>query len=170
MPGHPSDYPSVREAFRKAGFTGKAALAVSTWFGAGLIPGIPGTCGSLGAVLLIILLNCFGAVYVHLFLLPVIPLAIWASDISRRLLRKEDPSEVVIDEVAGLFMTLFLIPPTWLSLAAGLLLFRFFDILKPFPVGLIDRRVKGGLGIVLDDIMAGIYANICVRFILMLIE
>jgi phosphatidylglycerophosphatase A len=169
MPDHPSDHPSVKESFRRAGLSGKVALIFSTWFGAGLIPGAPGTFGSLGAIPLVIVFYCLGALYMNLFLIVIIPFALWASEISRRLLERDDPSEVVIDEVAGLFMALFLLPLSWLSITAGFLLFRIFDIFKPFPIGMIDRRVKGGTGIVLDDILAGIYANICVRVLLIFI-
>lgn len=169
MPGDPSDHLSVKESFRKAGFSGKAALIFSTWFGVGLIPWAPGTFGSLGAVPLVIVFAYFGAIYLNLFLILIIPFAVWASGISQELLEKYDPSEVVIDEVVGLFMALFFIPPSWMSIILGFFLFRIFDILKPFPIGMIDRRVKGGIGIVLDDILAGIYANICVRIILIFI-
>jgi phosphatidylglycerophosphatase A len=72
---------------------------------------------------------------------------------------------VVIDEVAGLLVTMFLVPLSWLALGLGFTLFRFFDILKPYPVRQAER-LRGGLGIVMDDLLAGLYAHICLRIIL----
>jgi phosphatidylglycerophosphatase A len=88
--------------------------------------------------------------------------AFWASHRTQELLGREDPSEVVIDEAAGFYVTLFLLPITWQSVALGFLLFRFFDIVKPWPVRQAER-LKGGLGIVMDDLLAGVYAHLLVR-------
>lgn len=144
------------------------ALIISSWFGSGLAPILPGTIGSLAGLPFVIVLSSLGAVYTGIFILIIIPLAIWASAVSQRLLSRNDPPEVVIDEVAGIFLSLFLLPPSWLNIILGFFLFRIFDILKPFPIGFIDRNMKGGLGIVLDDILAGIYANICLRGLMLL--
>jgi phosphatidylglycerophosphatase A len=73
----------------------------------------------------------------------------------------------VIDEVAGLLLALFLVPPTAVVLFGGFLLFRVFDILKPFPIGRVEKW-RGGLGIVADDLVAGLYANLCLRLLLFL--
>jgi len=75
---------------------------------------------------------------------------------------------VVIDEVGGTLVALFWVPVSWLTFSLGFLLFRIFDIIKPFPVNRVET-LKGGTGIVLDDLLAGIYANLCLRFILFLI-
>jgi phosphatidylglycerophosphatase A len=168
MPAHPPDSTDFKESFKRAGPSGKTALIISSWFGSGLAPLLPGTFGSLAGLPFVIVLSYLGAVYSGIFILIIIPLAIWASDVSERLLGRDDPPEVVIDEVAGLFLTVFLMPLSWLNIILGFLLFRVFDIFKPFPIGFIDRNVKGGLGIVLDDILAGIYANICLRLITLL--
>lgn len=79
---------------------------------------------------------------------------------AERFFGKKDCQVIVIDEVVGVFFTMFLFPPTLFYLIAGFLLFRVFDISKPFPARWADRNIKGGRGIVLDDIVAGIYANI----------
>ena len=163
-----SDTLSLRDAFRKADFPGKLALALASWFYAGLMPGAPGTFGTLMAVPLILALNHLGEFYEGLALLLLIPTAIWASSLSERHLGRNDPPEVVIDEVAGFLLTLFLLPLSWLTLSLGFVLFRFFDIAKPFPIRWLEKRVRGGTGIVLDDLLAGVYANLSLRFLLLL--
>ena len=77
-----------------------------------------------------------------------------------------DPPEIVIDEVAGLLVTIILIPFTWPTLIAGFFLFRFFDILKPPPIKGIEKKIKGGVGVVLDDLVAGAYAHISLRLLI----
>ncbi|MFC1531913.1 phosphatidylglycerophosphatase A [Thermodesulfobacteriota bacterium] len=166
MSEHRSDSLTLKEAFQEADFYGKTALLFSSWFGAGLVPGAPGTFGSLAALPPVIIVNYLGIVYAIISLITLIPLAVWASDVSQRLLGRDDPREVVIDEVVGLLIAVFLLPLTWLNIILGFLLFRIFDIFKPFPIGMIDKNIKGGIGIVLDDILAGIYANLCVRCLL----
>jgi phosphatidylglycerophosphatase A len=100
-----------------------------------------------------------------LFLMIMIMVAIWASQLVHRLLQRQDPSEVVIDEVAGFLLTMLWIPLSWGTLLAGFLLFRLFDIWKPWPAGPAEK-LHGGLGIVLDDLVAGLYANLGLRIIL----
>ena len=157
--GKSNSQPVIR-AFISEGFIGRTGLLFSTWFGAGLSPKASGTVGSLAALPVIAAIHSLGDIYVGISLIILIPISIWASDISRELLNKEDPSEVVIDEVAGMMLTLFFMPLSWISYLLGFVLFRFFDILKPFPIGWVDKNIKGGAGIVLDDLVAGIFANI----------
>ena len=158
-----SDTLTFRDAFRKADFSEKSALCFASWFGAGLMPGAPGTFGTLTAVPLVLVLNHLGALYEGLALLLLVPLAIWSSNVCERCLRQNDPSEVVVDEVAGFLLTLFLLPLSWLTLCLGFVLFRFFDIAKPFPIKWFEKKLRGGTGVVLDDLMAGIYANLGLR-------
>jgi phosphatidylglycerophosphatase A len=157
------DSPALKEASKKAGFYVKTTLLLSSWFGVGRSPIAPGTFGTLAAVPPAMIIYYFGTVPSVISLVVIIPLAVWTSNVSKNILGKDDPSEVVIDEVAGFFVAVFLLPFSWSSFTFGFLLFRVFDILKPFPIGMIDKKVKGGVGIVLDDIVAGVYANICVR-------
>lgn len=157
MPETRSDRLSFSEIFRESAFSGKVALVLGTWFGCGLAPMASGTCGTLGAIPLIIVLEKLGIRSHAIVLLPALALAVWASARTQDLLGREDPSEVVIDEVAGFLLTMALLPFTWLSLCLGFFLFRIFDILKPFPIKQLET-LKGGLGIVMDDLMAGIYA------------
>ena len=160
-----SDNLSVSGAFGRTGFYGKIALILATWFGIGLAPVVSGTFGTLGAVPLTLLLSYFGEWYGVFALVVVTVVAIWASDRTRELLGRKDPSEVVIDEVAGFLVTMFLLPATLLNVGLGFILFRFFDILKPWPVRQ-SERLKGGFGIVVDDLLAGLYAHLCLRGIL----
>jgi phosphatidylglycerophosphatase A len=163
IPFNRSDSMNFKKAFQRADFRGRTALIFSSWFGTGLLPMAPGTFGTLAAVPPVIIVNYLGALYSTIFLIALIPLSIWASRISQQLLEKDDPAEVVIDEAAGLLVAVFLIPFSLLGFIMAFFLFRVFDILKPYPIGIIDKRIKGGAGIVLDDIVAGIYANICLR-------
>jgi phosphatidylglycerophosphatase A len=157
------------EAFKTSGLVDKIALILSSWFGVGLIPVASGTFGTLAAVPFVAVFKYPGGVSESVFLILLTLLAFWSSHTSQKRLAKDDPSEVVIDEAAGFCVSVFMAPFTFLSLSLGFLFFRFFDILKPFPIGMVDRKVKGGLGIVLDDLIAGVFANICVRITLNLI-
>ena len=165
-PGQRSDNPPFREAFEKGDFIDKTALVLSSWFGSGLVPVAPGTFGTLAAVAPVAVIKYLGWIPESIFIVMVVFLALWSSHVTRDCLVREDPPEVVIDEAAGFCFSVFLLPLSVLSLCLGFLFFRLFDILKPFPIGVIDRRVRGGLGIVLDDLVAGIFANIGARIIL----
>lgn len=145
-------------------------LLLSSWFGLGRLPLAPGTWGTLGAVPLVLIISYFGPVPAVISLAVIIPLAVWISGISQKLIGKDDPPEVVIDEVAGYFIAVFLLPFSWWSFIPGFILFRIFDILKPFPIRMIHKKVKGGIGICLDDIVAGIYANVCIRLVYLLLN
>jgi phosphatidylglycerophosphatase A len=162
----PSDNLTVSSAFRQAGFGGRAALILATWFGAGLMPRASGTFGTLAAIPLI-WVGWLGAGWSVAALVALIVIAVWSSHRTGELLRKKDPSEVVIDEAAGLLVTMFLLPITWQSVALGFILFRFFDIVKPWPVRQ-SERLKGGVGIVVDDLLAGLYAHLVLRGVLWL--
>ena len=166
MSDHRSATVIFRESFGKAGFFGKIALILSAWFGAGLLPMAPGTWGSLLGLPLVLLMNRLPAFGAGAFLVLFAALAIWSSHACLKFFSKEDPSEIVIDEVAGLLLALFLVPPSGLHLLGGFFLFRFFDILKPFPIKRFEK-LRGGFGIVSDDLVAGLYANVCLRLILL---
>jgi phosphatidylglycerophosphatase A len=164
-----SDNFLLRDVFRESGVIGKTALAFSTWFGTGLLPVAPGTFGSLAAIPLGIGMAYLGVGQRVLVFALVVTVAIWASGRSQKLLARHDPSVVVIDEVAGYLLTVFLLPPAWLNLVMGLIFFRFFDIVKPYPVKRLES-LKGGIGIVMDDLAAGIYAFLVTKLILSFIE
>jgi phosphatidylglycerophosphatase A len=156
--------PNAIESFRKAGLLDKLALILSSCFGFGLIPLAQGTFGTLAGLPLAIALAHLGPLAGAYVLFFFVLLALWASARSARALEKDDPAEVVIDETAGLLLTLFLLPATGLNLCLGFVLFRLFDILKPYPIRRLEK-VGGGAGIVLDDLLAGVYGNVCLRLI-----
>jgi phosphatidylglycerophosphatase A len=160
--------PNAIESFRKAGLLDKLALILSSCFGIGLIPVAQGTFGTLAGIPLAMALAHVGPMAAAYLLFFFVLLAIWASDRSARALEKDDPAEVVIDETAGLLLTLFLLPATGFNLCLGFILFRLFDILKPFPIRRLEK-VEGGAGIVLDDLLAGVYANVCIRVVTLII-
>lgn len=139
---------------------------LATWFGFGLSPKAPGTAGSLAALPFAWVIQAYvGSAGLFVAAIAVFFLGWWASASYLRASADQadnDPKEVVIDEVAGQWLLLAALtipsgPPSWFSYLIGFLLFRFFDIVKPWPVSLADRKVKGALGIMLDDIVAALY-------------
>ena len=130
-------------------------------FGAGLAPKAPGTAGTLVAVPLYLLLINTLNLYAYLgvvgaaFILGIYLCGRTAADLG-----VHDHGGIVWDEFVGFWITMILVPPTWYWLLAGFVLFRCFDILKPFPIGLLDKKVQGGFGIMLDDVIAGVFAGV----------
>ena len=142
-----------------------AAVIVATMFGAGRAPIVPGTFGTLAAmppaILLARVLPDWGFAVATVILAS---LAIGTSGVAARAMGLKDPRPVVIDEAAGLFVTLLYLPAAPATFALGFVLFRLMDILKPFPA----RRAEGlpgGWGIVVDDLIAGVYANCVLRIL-----
>lgn len=127
-------------------------------FGAGLMPRAPGTFGTLIAVPIVAGVMHFGFA-VHVAFAVIAALAgIWICGESARRLGVHDHSGIVWDEIVGFTVTMLAAPAKWYWLAAGFVLFRFFDIVKPWPIREADHRLRGGFGIMLDDVMAGAFA------------
>ncbi|MHA1598363.1 MAG: phosphatidylglycerophosphatase A family protein [Alphaproteobacteria bacterium] len=142
------------------------AVILATWFGAGHLPKAPGTWGSLAALPFAWVLHMAdGWIGLTLGVVVCFGVGVWASNGYLQALGGDDPAPVVIDEVAGQWLTLlpaaYLIPggPDWIIYAIGFGLFRLFDVFKPWPVSWADRQIKGGLGIMLDDIIAAVYGG-----------
>ncbi|MDO6461173.1 phosphatidylglycerophosphatase A [Granulosicoccaceae sp. 1_MG-2023] len=130
----------------------------SLGFGSGLAPKAPGTFGTLAAVPLWWLLQPLPlSVYLLVTLIACVA-GIWFCDVTARDLGVHDHSGIVWDEIAGFLITMVAAPAGLGWLIAGFALFRFFDVLKPWPISWFDRQVHGGLGIMLDDIVAGLMA------------
>jgi phosphatidylglycerophosphatase A len=133
----------------------RLAYLLGTWFGCGRVPYAPGTAGTLGAIPVYLVLRPMGPLAVAAAALLLTAVGVWAASIIAEHSKLEDPQFVVIDEVAGVLVTLVAAPATWPGLALGVLLFRLFDMTKPWPARLAERRLPGGWGIVMDDIAAG---------------
>jgi phosphatidylglycerophosphatase A len=143
----------------------KIAKIIATFFGSGLSPKAPGTMGTIAAIPLVVALNHLGPFWIMGFVILFLPVAVWACSVYQKNVGTEDPQAVVIDEVIGFAITMTWLPATWQAYVLGFILFRLLEITKPGPIGVLDKRVKGGLGIMLDDIAAGIIANIILQVI-----
>ena len=137
-------------------------------FGAGLAPWAPGTVGTLVAIPLYLALVLLPPLSYLLALAFLILIGLWACGKTAAEVGGGDPSAIVWDEILGFLLTMALVPPLWYWLVLGFLLFRFFDIVKPWPIAAVDLRVKGGLGIVLDDMVAGALAWVLMQVVLTL--
>ena len=141
------------------------SVAVFVWTAgySGLVPIAPGTAGSLVGLGLLALVRAVGDRAIEAALVvAVVSVGVWAGSQAERHYGRGDPGAVVIDEVAGMLITLFWIPVGWEGGAFGFVAFRAFDIVKPFPAGAAER-LPGGWGIMADDIVAGLYAYATVR-------
>ena len=137
------------------------ATLVATCFGAGLVRWAPGTAASALALPAAWLLQSHaGPIGLAAATLAVLCVGIWAAGACERRSGTRDSPAIVIDEVAGQWVALLLIPPDPAAYGIGFVLFRLFDVLKPWPIRLVDRRVKGGLGVMLDDVVAGVFAAV----------
>ncbi len=142
----------------------RLAVFIATFVYTGLFPFAPGTVGSLGGLVVYGLMARLGAgVALEALAIAVLyGVGVWAAAAAERHFGGVDPGPVVIDEVVGMLITLFLVPVSVTGAIIGLLLFRVFDIVKPFPAGKLEE-LHGGFGVMSDDAMAGIYANLVLR-------
>jgi len=145
------------------------AVMIATVGGVGYAPIASGTVGSLVALPLLPPLAALRgrapAVYVVL-VLALVGVAVWAAGLAEDALGGEDHPHIVIDEVAGMVVAGAVVPGTWLAAVVAFVLFRLFDVVKPFPARQIDGGVEGGLGVVGDDLVAGLYAGLVTRLLL----
>jgi phosphatidylglycerophosphatase A len=139
----------------------RAALLIATALGVGYVPFAPGTFGSAAGLVLWWLLPASPVVHA-VSIVVVFVAGTWSGTIAERHFGRSDPGQVVIDEVLGMLITLFLVPVGWAGAFAGFLLFRAADIVKPYPANRLER-LHGGLGVMADDAMAAVYANLALR-------
>jgi phosphatidylglycerophosphatase A len=137
----------------------KLIKLVATGFGAGLAPVAPGTAGTLVGVLICLIFSPLHWLPRLLIVIFLLVLAIYIAERAEQVYRKKDDQRIVIDEIAGFQVTMLPVAITGLHLLVGFVLFRIFDILKPFPLRDL-QKMSGGLGIMLDDVAAGIYAGV----------
>jgi phosphatidylglycerophosphatase A len=134
-------------------------------FGSGLVPKAPGTFGTIAAIPIYLLMqNLSLMLYIALTVIGFI-VGIWICQQSADWLGTEDPSAVVWDEIVGYLVTMIAAPQGWQWLMLGFVLFRFFDILKPWPISLADKELHGGFGIMFDDVIAGVFAGILLQLV-----
>ena len=134
-------------------------------FGTGLSPVMPGTMGTLAAIPLYWLIQGLSPMWYVLILVLGFIAGIWICNVATRAIGQHDHGAIVWDEIIGFGITMFAAPAGFGWIVVGFVLFRFFDIIKPWPIGWFDRRVHGGFGIMLDDVIAGLFALACLQLL-----
>lgn len=140
-------------------------LFLAFGFGSGLAKKAPGTFGTIAAVPVYWLIVQTNSIVYSLVTIAVTIFGVWICGWAAEKLGEHDFGGIVWDEIAGFLITMWWVPFAWKTLVLGFLLFRVFDILKPWPIKWVDQQVRGGLGIMLDDVLAGIFAGILLVFI-----
>ncbi|NOQ66179.1 MAG: phosphatidylglycerophosphatase A [Desulfobacterales bacterium] len=138
-------------------------MFIATGCYSGYLPKAPGTWGSLLGLLLFFLLHTLSLEIYLAVIAGIFVIGTFAAGEAEKIMDHQDPGLVVIDEIVGMLITMIAVPATPLAMVLGFILFRIFDILKPFPINFFDQRFHGGLGIMLDDVMAGIYSLIILQ-------
>lgn len=156
-PGWPEERCFLNEKFIKA---------LATGLGSGFAPFAPGTAGTVVAIPIYLIFSPLSWPLYLLSALALTFLAIYVSQEAEKIFLKKDAPQIVIDEIAGFMWTMFLLAPTGWHILLGFAFFRLFDILKPFPARLVQNRLPGGYGVVMDDVAAGIYANLSLQILL----
>ena len=147
----------------------RLAFAIATVFKAGYIPIAPGTVGSIIGLLVFWLIKDYASFTIEMFVAVALFFAgVWASTIVEQVLERHDPGVVIVDEVVGMLVALMLLPPTITVMFLAFLLFRVFDIIKPYPARWCEQLSRGW-GIMTDDIVAGLYVNVLIHIILWIV-
>lgn len=140
-------------------------MAIATGCFIGKLPWAPGTWGSLAAFVPWFFIRGLSLPLYLAFVAALFVAGFFASGAAEKIMDRPDPGCIVIDEIVGMLITLTLAPAHPAAWLLAFILFRLFDIFKPFPVSWLDRHIHGGMGIMLDDVMAGIYALVCLQII-----
>jgi phosphatidylglycerophosphatase A len=135
-------------------------------FGSGLSPKAPGTAGTLVAVPIYLLIADWSLLQYSFFIIICAVLGVWICGAASRQLEVHDHPGIVWDEFVGYWITLWAVPFDWVWIIAGFVVFRVFDIIKPWPVSVLDRKVGGGFGIMIDDVLAGVMACVTLHIAL----
>ncbi|MDD5169657.1 MAG: phosphatidylglycerophosphatase A [Syntrophales bacterium] len=139
---------------------------IATGFGSGYAPFAPGTAGTIVGVPIYLVFAPFPRSLYLLTILALSFLACYVSHEAERIFHQKDAHVIVIDEITGFLWAMLFVVPTTVHILLGFALFRFFDIFKVFPGRLCEERLPGGLGVVMDDVVAGIYANIILQILI----
>lgn len=156
--------PSVKEVFTQP------IHFIAFGFGSGLSPFAPGTIGTLAGIPIYLVLSTLDLLFYILVVIIISTTAIIIAGRSAQLLKTHDHSGIVIDEICGFLVTMLFAPPGWLWILVGFCLFRVYDIFKPWPIAWLDRHIGGGMGIVIDDLMAGIYALLSLQLVVLAVS
>lgn len=138
---------------------------IASGFGSGCAPVAPGTFGTLASIPVWILLSFSSPITYAVVVFAIFILGCYVSEKASQEMGVHDHGGIVIDEFVGYFITMFLVPLSWVNILLGFILFRLFDVLKPWPIKVLDRQVKGGFGIMIDDVLAGFMALACMHII-----
>ena len=138
-------------------------------FGSGAAPVAPGTFGTLASIPFFLLFQDLSLFSYALVILVAFAVGVPICGKTADDIGVHDHSGIVWDEFVGYWVTMFAAPKGWLWIVIGFALFRFFDVIKPWPIGVLDRRVSGGMGIMLDDLVAGIFAALCLQLLVYLL-
>jgi phosphatidylglycerophosphatase A len=149
--------PQIVEMIATAGYVGRLPLS-------------PGTFGSAIGLLIYFIMPTLPQTFILLGLIGFVIFSIWIAGEAEKLFAAKDPGCIVIDEVAGMLVTFFALPRTVFIGIAGFAVFRLLDILKPFPIKYAERKCPGGIGVVMDDVIAGLMSNMLVRIFLMIMN
>ncbi len=141
-------------------------LFLAFGFGSGLTKKMPGTMGTVAAIPVYLFFIQAEIWQYSILTLLVVFIGFWICGRAAELLGEHDFGGIVWDEIAGFLITMCLVPFSWYSVLVGFILFRFFDIVKPWPIKWVDQKVEGGIGIMLDDVLAGIMAGVALFFIM----
>jgi len=147
-------------------FREAAVVFLATGFHIGNIPFAPGTFGTILGLPLCFILAGLQLPFAIIGTMLFIAIAVWIANDAEKLLNKKDPGCIVIDEIAGMAVTLVGLPFNLTTALIGFIIFRILDITKPFPIRTLDKRLSGGIGVVMDDVAAGIFANLLLRVII----
>ena len=140
-------------------------MAIATGCYTGKLPKAPGTWGSLAAFVPWLFIRGLSLPLYLAVVAALFVIGFFAAGAAEKIMDRPDPGCIVIDEIVGMLITLTLVPAHSAAWLLAFILFRLFDILKPFPVSWLDRHIHGGMGIMLDDVMAGVYALVCLQII-----
>ncbi len=141
---------------------------LATGFFTGFLPTAPGTWGTFAAIPLVMLAHKGGAVTQLSVAVILMFFAVWIAGRAEMLFEDRDARPIVIDEMVGFLVSLLWLPLSVLTVSLAFVLFRLFDIVKPPPVSIVEKRLQGGWGIIMDDVLAGVYTNISLRVFLIL--
>ncbi|MGB9499459.1 MAG: phosphatidylglycerophosphatase A [Dissulfuribacterales bacterium] len=145
-------------------------VGVATGGFIGKIPFAPGTFGSIPGLFFCYLISFLHLLPAFFLIIGFIIFSIWIAGKAETILQTTDPGCIVIDEIAGMAVTFFAIPFDMTIGVIGFLVFRFFDILKPFPIRFLEKKIHGGTGVVIDDVVAGIMSNVILHLIVYVLK